>query len=359
VGRNPDGKPAYREVRGRTEAQARAKKKALEERARDGFGGDANRVCVGAYLADWIRAVRPSVQPSTWASYERCVRLHLLPRKIAGVLLSELRVAHVRGLYAELAGDGVSGGNAKKISEVLNAALEDAVEGETIPRNPSAPAAKPKAGEPEIDPFTPAEVALIRKAADGNRMGAMITLAIASGMREGELLGLGWECVDLGRGVVHVRQSLDQGRGGFSLKGPKSRHGLREIDLPPFAVNALARHREAVLKEGNIGAPVFCTKTGKHVGKSNFVRQVWGPLLKRAGVRYRKFHTCRHTHASELLSRGVGVAEVARRLGDKQETVIRAYSHFIPSGVQGVAERVQAMYEGVPEAGHSMATLSG
>src|SRR5262249_35696276 len=116
--------------------------------------------------------------------------------------------------------------------------------------------------------------------------------------------------------------------------------------LPAFAVEALARRRADALKEGNLEAPVFCTRTGNHVGKSNFVRQVWKPLVARAGVPYRKFHAARHTHASRLLMDGVPVPEVARRLGDTQETIIRTYSHYLPSAAPEVAAKVERFYTG-------------
>jgi integrase len=117
------------------------------------------------------------------------------------------------------------------------------------------------------------------------------------------------------------------------------------VELPRFAVEALVEHRKRMFAESNLSAPVvFCTKTGNHIGKSNFIRQVYGPLLQRAEVPYRKFHTFRHTHASELLARGESVVDVARRLGDSPEVILRTYAHFLPGAGPRIAKRLEEMY---------------
>jgi integrase len=89
---------------------------------------------------------------------------------------------------------------------------------------------------------------------------------------------------------------------------------------------------------------VFCTTTRNYIAKANFIRKVYRPLLVKAEVPYRKFHTFRHTHASELLARGESVVDVARRLGDSPEVVLRTYAHFIPGSGPRIAKRLEEMY---------------
>jgi hypothetical protein len=100
------------------------------------------------------------------------------------------------------------------------------------------------------------------------------------------------------------------------------------------------------LAEGNAGATVlFCTRTRHPIRKSSFVRQVWMPLLERAKVPYRKFHSLRHTHASALLAAGVPIETVARRIGDRPDVVLKTYTHVIPGSVGSAADCLEALYE--------------
>jgi integrase len=95
---------------------------------------------------------------------------------------------------------------------------------------------------------------------------------------------------------------------------------------------------------GREAGPVFTTRNGTHLAKSNFVRQDWTDLLAAAKVRSRKFHALRHTHARRQLADGVDPAEVAKRLGERLETVMRVYAHWIPTAGRDTAARVIAIY---------------
>jgi integrase len=249
-------------------------------------------------------------------------------------------------MFAQMQKDGVSGGNGKKVSEVLSTALAHAARIGLIPSSPAALIPKPKPSPPEIVPFTPDEVLRIRLAAMGDRLEALIALAIASGARQGELLALGREHVDLEAGVISIQRTLAYAEGRFYLKErPKSHRGRRQIELPRFAVDLLRRRHEAMAAEGTLSSPViFCTVSGTYMAATNLVHRTYRPLLARAGVPYRKFHTFRHTHASELLARGESVVDVARRLGDAPEVVLRTYSHFIPGSGPRIARRLEEMY---------------
>jgi integrase len=143
--------------------------------------------------------------------------------------------------------------------------------------------AKPNPAEVEIVPFTPDEVMRIRLASMEHRLEALFALAISTGARQGELLGLGWEHIDIDGARISIQRTLDQAATGFRLKKPKSERGRRIIDIPRFAVEALAEHRKRMFAEGTLSAPVvFCTRLGHFISKSSFIRQVYAPLLKRA-----------------------------------------------------------------------------
>jgi integrase len=346
IGRKADGGPRYKELSGQTKGIVLARMRAVENDIATGRPVGDKPVTLSEWLDHWLaHSAKPSVAPATYRSYERCVRLHLKPH-LGGYRLNELRPAHVERFFSERIAAGVSAGNVKKVSEVLSTSLLHATRLGMISTNPAGPVPKPRSRAEGVLVFTDAEVQAILDAAAPRRLGPMIALAFGTGAREGELLALGWQHIDLDGETVHFARSLDhdKGQGGFYFKEPKSERGTRRVELPRFAVAALARHREAMLREGNIAATVFCTKGGQPIGKSNYVRQIWKPLLASAGVPYRKFHAARHTHASRLLMDGTPVPEVARRLGDRQETVVKVYSHYIPGGGADVARKLDGFY---------------
>jgi integrase len=126
-------------------------------------------------------------------------------------------------------------------------------------------------------------------------------------------------------------------------------------------VDALHEHRKAMVAEGNMAAPVFCTRTGNYIGKSNLTRQTFKPILKRVNERARKeasekgtqpdllpairFHDLRHTHATGLLARGHSIKAVSQRLGHASiELTLRVYAHVLPTDDGVLAEGLERMY---------------
>ncbi len=345
IGVKPNGQPLYKEVSARTQGAALAKKRQAEEDAKAGRLTTGKPMTVGEYLTHWQDNVaKPATRETTWASYERCIRLHLIPR-IGGIKLNQLRPLQVEAMFADMAREGMSKGNAKKVSEVLSSALEQALRTGLIPINPASAANKPVPEEEEIVPFTVDETRAILQETRGHRLEAMIALAIGTGAREGELLGIGREHIDLAKGTLSIQRSLAVVKGGFHLGEPKSKRGRRVVDLPRFCVDALQRHLAILMAEDNLSAPVlFCTRTGNYISKSSFVRQVWAPLLQRASVTYRKFHTLRHTYISRELAHGENVIDVARRVGDRPEVILKNYGHWIPGDSTRSTSRLDALY---------------
>jgi integrase len=355
VGFRPDGRLRYVEGRARSQAEAVRKKRAVE---RTGRQADAARVTVGEFLRRWLEEAKANLRVSTWASYERVLRLHVVPH-VGGIPLAQFATADVNRLYAKLAKAGVTPGNTRKTAEVLASAMEAAVREGSIVVAPTRGAAKPRVTRPVVDVFTDDEVRAILIAAAGHRLEALFVVGIATGARAGELFGLETDDVNPEAGTLHIRRSLDETGGEFRLQPPKSKRGVRTIALPAFACDALARHLN-----GRAAGPVFTDSDGGALRKSNFVRRDWRAVLRAAGVPYRKFHTLRHTHASRLLAAGVDPAEVAKRLGDSLSVLLTTYSHWMPTG-QDTAARIDAIYGDsgdpvrMPTGSGSILTLQG
>ena len=189
------------------------------------------------------------------------------------------------------------------------------------------------AGEIEIIPEDQIQVVL--RKLRGRSMYMIAALALSTGMRRGELLGLRWQDVDLNSGTLRVVQSLEQTKAGLRFKAPKTKHGRRTIALPPSIVAELRTHwkqqQEQRLALGLGKAPetalVFPTRDGKPRSPGALTKE-WTRAMKEADMKV-TLHALRHTHASSLIAAGVDVLTISRRLGHASPTItLGVYGHL-------------------------------
>ena len=187
-------------------------------------------------------------------------------------------------------------------------------------------------------PLTRVQACTLLEASRGNRLEALYVLAITTGMRQGEILGLRWEDVDLEEGVVRVRRTLTLAKGGPRLTEPKTRGSRRSIRLTASAVEALEslRERQQTERAARNGSwadrdLVFRTRRGTPIRRDNLHAKHWNPLLRRAGLPDIRFHDLRHTCATLLLTKGVHPKIVSEILGHSSVAItLDTYSHVIP-----------------------------
>ena len=164
-------------------------------------------------------------------------------------------------------------------------------------------------------------------------------------MRLGELFALQWPNVDLRKGTINVCQTLIDINGQLILAQPKTTKSRRLIQLPKIAVEALKKHRAAIVAEGLADVLwVFCNQSGNPLRRSHFHAYQFKPLLKRTKLPDIRFHDLRHTSATMLLSAGVHPKVVQERLGHAQISVtLDTYSHVLPSMQREAAEKFDEM----------------
>jgi integrase len=193
----------------------------------------------------------------------------------------------------------------------------------------------------EVDALLSEEARAFLEAARGDRFEALYVVAVTTGMRRGELLGLRWADVTLdGTATLRVARQLQRMRDGSGLKfvPPKSGKG-RTIRLPLRTVESLKAHRarqaEEKLKAGSLyqdGGLVFATEVGTPLEPSNIDRRSFKPLLEKARLPDMRFHDLRHTCATVLLTEGVNPKFVQELLGHADiGLTLGTYSHFLPS----------------------------
>jgi len=334
VSTGPTGRRVRRVVYGRNKAQALERLERLRQHVLQGDVGNPERLTVGAYLERWLAdSARPAVRPTTYRLYSDLVRLHVVPH-LGGVRLGRLGPAHVQHLLSVLEQAGASLRTRQKVYRLLHRALKVAVQWGLASRNACQAVACPRGPRPAVQAFTPEEVGRLLAAARGERLEALIVLAVATGLRQGELFGLRWQDVHLAEGTLSVHHQLSELAGRLWLSEPKTAASRRQVVLPQAAVRALQEHRRRMLAEGRVRPEgfVFCDTDGGPLRKSNFLRRVWYPLLERAGLPRGPFHRARHTTASLLLARGVHPKLVQALLGHSRvSTTLDTYSHLVPA----------------------------
>jgi len=336
----------------RTRATRRAALAALAE-LRSSSTPTTTRLTLGAYLIRWVTDVR-NLRPATRHAYANAIDYHLIPT-IGEIRLSELNPIHVEHMLSSV-GERVGPKTLRNIHAVLRRALAMAVRAGLVTRNvaarefvdaPRVPVQEPRA-------LSGDEVRRLLAACRGDRLEALFITAVATGLRQGELLGLAWEDLELandGETLSHgfarlsVRRELVHLNGRYQrveLKTPQSR---RAVPLTPSVVDALRAHRERVIAAGFVPTatgPVFTTPKGTALSGS-WVTHKFYRLCVEAGIPRLAFHRLRATYASRLAEAGVSELEIARLLGHSRTTV--AKTHYIAAGKTSpaVLEAVEEM----------------
>lgn len=315
---------------------------------------------LGPFLDLWLRFKQPRVKRSTHKRYSSIVASKLTP--LRDVAIGRLNHRDIEELYAQLLEDGVNPGTVRLVHKVLRAALGQAEKWQNIPSNPARLASPPASTPAEITVLTEEQSRLFLAACEGEPLQAAFVLALTSGMRQGEILALGWDDIDFDAKTVSVRRSLRWIDGEPVFSEPKTKRSRRTIPVDQQTIDALKAHRarqaEQRLRIGDAWANpslVFASSVGTPIRAPHLLERHFWPILRTAGLIRTdergevvsgndgkakplvRFHDLRHTHATQLLKRGVSSLVVSRRLGHAREGfTLEVYGHLIP-GMQETA----------------------
>jgi len=302
------------------------------------------RQTVGVFLERWLESTRPTVRPSTWIRYAQLVRVHMLP-SLSKIQLGSLTAQHLEDLYAERIAAGAAPRSVHHVHAVLRRALNVAGRWGLIVRNPTADISPPRVPGREMRTLSEEQLRALLTAAAGERLEALFVLAVTTGMRQGELLGLRWRALDLDARSLNVTTTLQRATKGYAFGEPKTKSSRRRIELSRQAVAALRRHHVAQAAERLAAGTawenldlVFANEAGRALSPSELTNVYHRRVLKRAGLERIRFHDLRHTAATILLGRGVHPKIVSEMLGHTSIAItLDLYSHVIPTMQQDAA----------------------
>lgn len=298
-----------------------------------------SRQTVAHFPTYWVENVKKHhVEPSTYIRLRHDVRRHLIP-SLGDHQLAKLTPQHLQSFYAQKLEAGYAQGTVRNMHKTIHDALESAVKLGLAYRNVASGVEPPRAESHEFTVLNEDQVHRLLETVRGDRLEALIVVALATGMRKGELIALRWQDVDLQARIAKVTRTLKATLEGRQFGKAKTRHSKRTIALPVTAVEALRDHRTRQKEEiGLVGEAwqdndlVFCNEIGERLPTSRFDACCWfGRLLKRARMPALRFHDLRHTAATLLLARGVNVKVVSEMLGHSSVAVtLTLYGHVLP-----------------------------
>lgn len=292
------------------------------------------------WFATYLTRKEKQLRPQTYMSYEAHWRLHIEPI-LGSVRLDALTPDHIDKLHGALLRK-VSGTTAHHVHMTLNAALADAMKSGYRVSGALKAVSPPRRSQGEIQTLTKHEVERLLASLVGDPLEALYVLAVTVGMREGELLGLRWQYVDVQNRRLRVMGSVTRTLDGTrAIKEPKTAAGKRTLTLPRLAVDALLRtpRQGSLVWPGPDGGPIPATTLYKR----------WEAVRDRAGVRVVSFHALRHTAATLALENGQAPHVVAAMLGHSSvATTLRLYAHVTHASTEALADSIDSLYGGSP-----------
>jgi integrase len=317
-----------------------------------GTYADASKLTVSEYIDQWLGSLDQSVRPQTHRRYADLLRQHAVPR-LGGVLLAKLTPLHIQQLEADRLGAGLAANTVLMLHMVLHRALKQAMRWNLIQRNVTEAVDPPRPGRGEYTAWSAAQAARFLAAAERDDYAALWRLAILTGMRRGELLGVKWEDLDLDRGTLAVQRTISRtATGNWGPGAPKTSSGRRSVALQASAVDALRRHRTRQLEHRlAVGTfyqdrgYVFTAPDGRPLHVNALVAR-FTKLTITARLPRIRFHDLRHTAATLMLANGEHPKQVQERLGHSSIAVtLDLYSHVTENMQRQAADRLEALLD--------------
>lgn len=330
-----------------TKAEAQAHVREALHTVQIGDYVERSPLTVSEYLQQkWLPIVKNSLRPSTFDSYQRMLRLHVIPR-LGRLHLQNLSVKHLDELYTYLLREGRHAGpgglspkTVRYIHNTLHKAFKDAERKGLVAKNVAAMADPPKqrqSGSKEMKTWTPEELRTFLAALAGHRLEAAYILAATTGMRRGEVLGVRWSDFDIGRRRIAVRQTVLGINYKVSFGTPKTARGRRSIALDDATVAALVAHRErqaaerATVADGYQDHDLIFAKLDGSPINPDYFSQCFDRTVAKLPITRIRLHDLRHTHATIGLVVGIPPKVMSDRLGHATVAfTMDVYMHAIP-----------------------------
>lgn len=359
TGRDPGtGKQIQKSFSGKTQKEVREKMQAVAVAVNEKTYIEPSKLTLGQWLDIWGAEYLGDIKPLTLASYKRTVKNHIKPA-LGAIKLQALSAHEIQGMYnaAQRGDKPLAPKTIKNLHGVTHKALQQAVELGYIKFNPADACKLPRAEKRDIKPLDEQQIKAFLQIISGHKFEYLYLVTLFTGMREGEVLGLTWDCIDFKAGTVLINKQLIKNRdeaGEFELASTKNGKS-RKITPAPFVMRILKDQQQKQLEErfraqgawSNDWNLVFTDELGRHLSAvtvyNNFKR-----LAKQAGFPEARFHDLRHSYAVAALQSGDDIKTVQENLGHHAAAfTLDVYGHVTERMKEDSAARMEAFINGV------------
>lgn len=361
IGRDPGtGKQMQRSFTGKTQKEVREKMQAAAVELNEKVYQEPSKITLGAWLDIWAEEYLGDVKPFTVASYKTQIRVHIKPA-LGAVKLSTLAAHDIQRFYNSLSkprGDAapLSAKTIKNIHGVLHRALRQAVENQYIKVNPSDVCKLPRVVKKELQPLDELQIAEFLKAIKGHKYETFYTVTLFTGMREGEAIGLKWDCVDFKAGTIRIDKQLqrEKKKGGQYVFAPLKNDKARTIKAAPWVMQLLKHHKNEQAQQRfkacdlweNSGL-VFTDELGRHLA-THTIYTNFKKIAEAIGCPELRVHDLRHSYAVASIRAGDDIKTVQGNLGHATASfTLDVYGHVTEQMKQASADRMEGFIKGV------------
>ena len=303
------------------------------DQIRGGLTYNKAKVITGEYLTRWLASAESSLRTSSFQHYTILVNKYLIPA-FGDIPLSQLTSDRIQFVYDGWIKNGTGVHTVKKAHAVFHTALERAVLTDQITTNPAEKVIPPKIADKEMAYWTEEEANRFLTTARDNRLYALFYLAVVTGARQMELLGLQWKDIDWPQGKLRFVRQLAR-KNGKRFVQLKTKASKRTLDLTAYQIGVLREHMGLQYEERRLAGAkwqendlIFCTLIGTPIQNKNLTDRYYKPLIAAAGVPMIRFHDLRHTAASLMLNHGVSPLVVSKILCHSDPSITPSiYAH--------------------------------
>jgi integrase len=350
AGVKPDGSVRWVKRSFKTKKEAEKAYMELMNEVHKGTYVTPSKLLYQDFIEQWFETKQHSINIQTKRVYRGHIDKQIKPL-LGQMKLANIKPVHVQNFINELVSSGLSPATIRKIHRIVSMSFDYAVKIKELTDNPAKYVILPKNTKREMKVWSKEEVEKFLKEVKSSRYYIAFHLALTTGMRQGEILGLRWKDIDFENKTLTVRQTLAHNKKEF-LNGGKTSNAVRKIDLFDDTIKELKAHRKVILaeklKKGDKYQDfdlVVCTSNGTPTSQAN-IKRVMDNAIKRSNVPKIRFHDLRHTHATHLLEKGENVKVVAERLGhSKSSFTMDVYSHVTPSMQKEMVARLQQYFQ--------------
>lgn len=312
---------------------------------------EVDNITLGNFIQEWLKEVKLNVAVSTYQNYISFDKCHIKPR------LGDFRIQKIepiiiqKFIYDLVEETSLSSNTVKKVIDMLKVVFKKAVSLKLVKENPVLDVTLPKRNNLEMKAWETEQIECFIQHSKKHRYYTVYLIALLTGMRKGEILGLRWKDIDFENKIIYIRQIYDLNAKQFKV-GAKTNAGVRPIHIPDVLIEQLKKERVSVvghrLKQGqnyNDYDLVVCTRYGNPLDSATLSKKLKNQAVK-LGLPIIRFHDLRHTHVTMLIKQNVNVKIISERVGHTSiQITLDKYSHVLPSMQKHVADELDTLFK--------------